>query len=211
MKIDSIKRLATLKRSVGNWAIVSVLLAMGLTGAAFAAPDPHVQRYQIIINGNPAIPPNAHIQRYNIVIQSPIYLTLSSSDINLAVMPNVETSDYTQVTVDTTATNGYKLTMSVSTSDSDLICGTDNSYTIPSIASAGNLNSNTWGFSHATNTAIPSTWQPIPASSPITLTNKTAPTITGGDTTYLHFGVKADYSQQPCDYTSQITLTGEVN
>ncbi|MDR2063592.1 MAG: hypothetical protein LBQ02_02255 [Candidatus Nomurabacteria bacterium] len=201
---------------LGLAVVVCGLLGLG-SGTVYAdAPAQNVQRYEIIINADPNVPPANNIQRYNIIIKTPVYLTLSTSNVNLTAVPGSIVSDYTEVMVETTAT-GYTLSMAPYTDSSNsLVCG---GYTIPSTNNAtdGNtLKTNTWGFSYTASTDTPSenAWYPIPSTvaGATILENKSNVAAPIEDVAYLHFGVKTNYAQPPCaNYTNTMVLTGEAN
>jgi hypothetical protein len=191
--------------------IVSSAVVTVLAWDLVLAVDNHVQRYEIRINANPSIPPASHVQRYRIAVTEPAYLSLSLSSDEVvmgSVVPEEMVSDYTVVTVQTTAQEGYGL--SAQAGGGDLVCGSDNSYIIPSVGREGDLGVGSWGFGYVNGVEAPSSWQPVPTVL-TQIGGGTAATDVTGDVGYLHFGLRIGYNQPPCDnYAQVMTLTAEV-
>ncbi|MDR2336837.1 MAG: hypothetical protein LBE03_01905 [Candidatus Nomurabacteria bacterium] len=191
--------------------LFSVLLSLVSTTTALAL-DSHVQRYTILINGNPSIPPASNIQRYNIEIKAPVYLTLESgNNVNITAEPNVEKTGSVQIKVVTTSPSGYTLSLKSSDGNTTLVCTSSSQSTIPSITTDNSsIADNSWGFkATTTNTTTPTSWNKIPGSTPVAVGSGNGSTT--GDYYYLYFGVKTNYAQQPCtSYNRQLTLTGEA-
>jgi hypothetical protein len=189
--------------------LAASLLVIVATAMIVVATPPadNVQRYEIILNANPSLPPNNNVQRYNLEIGSPTFISLSNSQIDLAVTPNVQAQTYDTLTVTTNASNGYDI--SLSSDGQDLVCTADSSQTIANLPTPSGLSNDTWGYNHSLSAATPTTWQPVPADD--TIITSPSPSQPAGDNYYLHFGVKVSFATPACIYQQALIITGVEN
>jgi hypothetical protein len=110
------------------------------------------------------------------------------------------------VVVNTITNNpdGYSLT--IETTNTNLVCATDSAAVIP--AGSGTLN-NTWGY--GVGASLPSVWTGI-TTSPVEIKNfGTATNLTLGDDTRVWFGAQVDISKPACQYRGTVRFTAVAN
>jgi hypothetical protein len=152
-------------------------------------------------------------------------LSLSTNSVSFSVVPGAGSSvGYTVANVYTNAPGGYELTLK--SGGSSLVCESNASFTIPSIAADGALtiaggSHGAWGWSVVEPASagglwtgtVPdepgaSDWRIVPAvgiSSQIALTD--AASAAAGDDYGVYFGAVADRGQPACKYKQSLVIT----
>jgi hypothetical protein len=142
-------------------------------------------------------------------------LALDSNNLAFSVTPTSsggQNSGFVTVTTTTDNPTGYELTLS--TSNSNLVCQTNSSYIIPGMTGTGALQTNTWGYSKVLAENIggstPTSWQAVPvAPAQGTLEKYNSPTTTGRKLE-LYVGAKVNLTLPACDYGGVVTITAVV-
>jgi hypothetical protein len=146
-----------------------------------------------------------------------------NDDVNFVVTPRGGIgSGYTVATVDTNYPNGY--TLSMEADGSDLVCGSNAGWTIPSVSSDGSLSNDTWGYglgsfdplanagAGAWNPPSTNNWKIIPVGTADVLANQALPSAAGGDKYGIYFGAKVSFNTPPCaNYTQTLIITVIAN
>jgi uncharacterized repeat protein (TIGR02543 family) len=148
-----------------------------------------------------------------------ISLSLSSGNVNFSASPlSGISSDYTIASVETEVPSGY--TLSMEANGSDLVCGTNPSWTISSILSDGALSNDTWGYglgafdsvNNKWDAPTSNIWRKIPVGAAGVLANPTVPSAVNGDKYGLFFGVKVSYVTPACvNYKQTLRITAVAN
>jgi hypothetical protein len=155
-----------------------------------------------------------------------IKLGVAPSAVGFAVAPAASNSAYTITNVDTNNPNGYKLTLE-SSSNSNLVCESNASYTIPSIVSDGSLtiaggNHGAWAWNVVPPTSAggswtgaipdePTSWKTITVGTPAQVALTSTASVSGGEDYGLYFGAIADVAQVACHYKQVLTITAVAN
>ena len=152
---------------------------------------------------------NADTVDYIVNVAPSLNITISSSNVVLDLNPNTKTSDSKDVdiTVSTNNITGYKLTMSSTGNQTNLVKTDDNTKWIPTLSAAAgttasSLADNTWGYRQD------NTGNFLPFSSTKILQNNSA---TNGDNTTLSFASKINYNQAAGSYAIDLSFTATAN
>ena len=146
---------------------------------------------------------------YTVNVAPSLNVSVSSSSVVLDLNPNTKTSDSKDITVKVGTNNitGYKLTMSSTGNQTNLVKTDDNTKFIPTLSAAAgttasSLADNTWGYRQDnTGNFLPYTTTEI-------LSNTAA---TNEDATTLSFASKINYNQAAGSYAIDINFVGTTN
>lgn len=121
----------------------------------------------------------------------------------------VEATDITIATVETTAPNGYSLSMVQGANGPDLVCAGEDPPILPITPTdnATSLGVNSWGVGLGTAVSLPSRWRKV-SSTPVVISSSA---LWGVFDIYLYFGARVNYMQKPCSYTGMVMLTAMAN
>ena len=170
-----------------------------ITGTANAT-----QKYVVFTNME-----NVAYQRFMVTVYDPV-LAIGIIGPEPMVLMSGGSEEAEPITVQVYAgiANGY--TVEYSFDNSDLICVTNSSDVIPSIAATGALVGTVWGYNVTVGSGvIPPSWLPI-VTSPTLLVSTSAPSANPFDEMFMAVGARAGLSAAACEYdnTLRFTLTG---
>ncbi|MBQ6149465.1 hypothetical protein IJI86_00630 [Candidatus Saccharibacteria bacterium] len=142
-------------------------------------------------------------------VEPSLTVTIPSGPLNLNLDPSSVTSGSNNltITVGTNNATGYKTIMTSQSGNTDLVETTDNTLTIPTLASGGytspsDFPANYWGYKQDSGN-----YQPFAINTTILESD----TYANDDTTTLSFGTKIDYLQASGTYKTTLVFTTTAN
>ncbi|MBQ6149849.1 hypothetical protein IJI86_02640 [Candidatus Saccharibacteria bacterium] len=145
----------------------------------------------------------------DVIVEPSLTVTIPSGPLNLNLDPSSTTSGSNNltITVGTNNATGYKTIMTSQSGNTDLVETTDNTLTIPTLASGSysspsDFPANHWGYKKDSGSYIPFA---------INTTILESDTYANDDTTTLSFATKIDYLQASGTYKTTLVFTTTVN